>query len=576
MTTNNGKEIIILVDDDITNLLIGMNSLSDKYNVLTAPSGKKLFVLLEKMQPDLILLDIEMPEMDGYEVIRLLKRSEKTAHIPVLFLTAQIDPESEVKGLNLGAVDYVTKPFSSELLLKRVDLHIQLEKQKKELIRYNVNLENEVTRKTQTVLELQNAILKTVAELVECRDSVTGGHIERTQRYLSLLLGFLLDHGVYTAELLSWDIGLFVMSSQLHDVGKIAIKDDILMKPGKLTAEEFEEMKKHTIFGVDIIRRIEGNTSDNEFLLYAEALAASHHEKWDGTGYPYQLKGSDIPLHGRLMAIVDVYDALTNVRPYKEALTHEESVKIIREENGAHFDPLIGDVFLAHEKEFQGGEVEKLHAEAGGRQHSNTLSSTLQVVSNIMDVKSGVDSGHTESMRHYLRTFLNILLCHEEYREEISTWDIDFFLISAQLHDVGKIAINNSILNKAGELTEDEFQNVREHADFGVKVIQQIKDNVDDGSLLHHAEVLAGSHHEKWDGTGYPLGLKGEYIPLQGRIMAIVDVYAALVNDRPHRGRKTHEEAVEIIRDCSGTHFDPDLVEKFMECEEEFAKVRTE
>ena len=574
MTVVNDRETIIIVDDDFTNLKVGKRSLSDKYDVLTAPSGKKLFVLLEKVKPALILLDIEMPEMDGFEVINFLKSSEKTAHTPVIFLTAQIDPESEMKGLGLGAVDYITKPFSRELLIKRIDLHIQFEKQKKELVAYNLNLEDAVNKKSRTVLELQGTVLKTVAELVECRDSITGGHIERTQHYLSLLVGCLLEHDVYTEELSSWDIDLLVTSSQLHDVGKISIKDDILMKPGKLTDEEFEEMKKHTTFGVDIIRRIEGNTSDNEFLLYAEALAGSHHEKWNGRGYPYNLKECDIPLQGRLMAIVDVYDALTNERPYKKAFTHEESVEIIRKDSGEHFDPLITEIFIEHEKEFQIAKSNKTYISRNGKRRiSCNLPSTLKALSNLANIRDHIVGSQTEILRHYLRIFLTALSARSEYKNEVLEWDIDFFLLSAQLHDVGNIAVNSNILNKTGKLTEEEYKEIQNHTNFGVKIIELIKDHMSDGDMPYHAEVLGGCHHEKWDGTGYPLGLKGKGIPLQGRIMAIIDVYAALVSDRPYRRRKNHKEAVETIRDCSGTHFDPDLVELFLEYEKEFEKV---
>ena len=350
-TLERKREIVIMVDDDVVNLTVARNNLIGKYDVVTAPSGKKLFALLEKVTPDLILLDIEMPDMDGYETIKILKSAGKTANIPVIFLTAKIDTGDEVIGLNLGAADYITKPFSRELLINRIDLHLLLEKQKKKLMKYNLSMESEVDKKTKTVVELQNAIMKTVAELVEYRDNVTGGHIERTQMYLRMLVDSLLENGIYTEELLTWDIDLFILSSQLHDVGKISIKDGILMKPGKLTNEEFEEMKKHTIFGVDIIRRIEENSTKNAFLQYAEVIAGSHHEKWDGTGYPYGLKGYEIPLMGRLMAIVDVYDALTNDRPYRKAFSHEAAIEIIRDGSGMHFDPLIDEIIIKHEKE---------------------------------------------------------------------------------------------------------------------------------------------------------------------------------------------------------------------------------
>ena len=565
---DNTRETIVMIDDDITNLTAARNTLTSKYDVFTVPSGEKLFLLLEKVTPALILLDIEMPVMNGYEVMEKLKNREKTSRIPVIFLTAKIDPESEIKGLNLGAVDYITKPFSRELLLKRIDLHILFEKQRKELIKYNLSLENEVDKKTRTVLELQSAILKTVAELVECRDNVTGGHIERTQHYLRLLVDFLFEHEIYIEELSSWDIDLFIMSSQLHDVGKISIRDEILMKQGRLTDEEFDEMKKHALNGVDIIKKIEESTTENEFLHYAGILAGSHHEKWDGHGYPYNLKGDEIPLMGRLMAIVDVYDALTDERPYKKAFSHEKSLDIIREGKGTHFDPLITDVFLMHEKEF---EIYKTQKRSNYSQHG-MMYPTMGVVSNIMGTRDGMRQNHAERLLHYLEIFLDALLSNEKYKAEVSSWDKDIFLLSAQMHDFGKIVVADSILNKSNELTDEEFESIKTHTDFGVKIIQQVKEKVENGDLLRYAEALTGNHHEKWDGTGYPNGLKGEAIPLEGRIMAIVDVYNALTTDRPHRERKTHKEAIEIIMESSGTYFDPGLVGIFLDFEKDFAK----
>jgi putative two-component system response regulator len=602
------REIVIVVDDDITCLAVAKNNLAEKYDVFTAPSGQKLFLLLEKVTPALILLDIEMPDVNGFEVIRTLKNAVKTASIPVIFLTGKIDPESEVKGLNLGAVDYITKPFSRELILKRVDVHILLENQKKELRDYSLSLECEVNKKTKEIFELQSAVMKTVAELVERRDSVMGGHIDRTQNYLGILVNRLLEHGIYVDELSSWDIDMFIMSSQLHDVGKIAIRDDILMKQDQLTNEEFEEMKKHTLLGREIIRKIESTIAECDFLMYAEILAVSHHEKWDGSGYPFGLKGAEIPLQGRLMAIVDVYDALSNERPYKKAFAHEEAINMIKSMVGTHFDPLIGYVFITHEKELK--NIEKNPAPApvmvrdvirqvnlnqyainkgasnGGRvanrrpdkaydslNSAESLRSTMNTVSNnILAMHEGKGGGHSERMRRYLEILLNSLFTHENYKKELSTWDVDLFLASVQLYDIGKLAIENQLLNKKGKLTEEEFENAKKHADFGISIIQHIKENVENNSLLHHAEALAGSHHEKWDGTGYPLGLRGQGIPLQGRLMALADVYEALTTDRPQRDRMPHREAVDIIRSYSGTHFDPELVEIFMEREKEFER----
>jgi len=568
---DNDREIIIIVDDDTTNLSVGKSTLSEKYDVFTASSGDRLFSLLDKITPDLILLDIRMPEMDGYEVIKRLKRSKKTTDIPIIFLTSRIDPASEIKGLSLGAIDYITKPFSRELLTKRIDLHILFQRQKRELLKHNLRLECEVDRKTRTVLELQNTVLSTVAELVESRDNVAGGHIERTQHYLRLLIDFMMENESYAKEISSWDVGLLVMSSQLHDVGKISIKDSILLKPGKLTEEEFTEMKKHTTYGVDIIGRIEESTSESAFLSNAKILAGSHHEWWDGNGYPNGLKGNDIPLQGRLMTIIDVYDALTNDRPYRKAYSHDDSLKIIREGLGTQFDPVLCNIFLANETAFSGMDLD-------GRvvhQAQDELISAMSIIANAVGERSGKEKGYIERMRNYLELMVNDLQRHIHFKDVVSEWDLELFLLSAQMHDVGNIAVADHILNKHEELSDEEFEDIINHVEFGIRIIRQVKESIMDGSLLHHAEMLVGSHHEKWDGTGYPRGLKGKHIPLQGRIMAIVDVYDALTTTRPHRGGMSHSETVDLIKEGAGTHFDPDLIEVFLDCERDFEKVAT-
>jgi putative two-component system response regulator len=351
------RELIIIVDDDITNLTIARKNLIDQYAVFTAPSGKKLFSLLEKVMPDLIILDINMPEMNGYEVIHTLKSNSETAHIPVIFLTAKSGGDDELKGLSLGAVDYIIKPFSPPLLRKRIELHLLLKDQKQELIRLNSNLKELVDAKTRSVVELQNTLLHTMAELVEYRDDITGGHIERMHKYLEVLLAALKKSGLYHDEVKAWDVALVIESAKLHDVGKIAISDEILLKPGKLTPEEFEKIKEHTVFGEKIITKVRDNTTDHAFLDYAKTFVAAHHERWDGSGYPRGLKGEEIPLLGRIMAIADVYDALVSERPYKKAFSHEEAVEIIQKSSGSHFDPELVNVFLTCEREFEGTDV---------------------------------------------------------------------------------------------------------------------------------------------------------------------------------------------------------------------------
>jgi len=345
-------QTVFVIDDDMTNLTVCVNALSASYNVFSFNSGGLLLKRLERQIPDLILLDIDMPEMSGFEVLGRIKERQDTKDIPVIFLTAKIDVDSELEGLSLGAVDYIFKPFSPILLLKRIEMHLLIETQKRELTEFNNSLLDMVDAKTRTVVELQNAILSTMTKLVDHRDDVTGGHIERTQRYMEVLMHKGLEYGYFDDESPNWDIGLIVQSTQLHDVGKIAIKDSILLKPDKLTADEFEEIKKHTTFGEEVISEIQRNTADHKFLEYAKIFTGTHHEKWDGSGYPRGLKGDEIPVLGRTMAIVDVYDALVSDRPYKKGLPHEKAVSIITESRGSHFDPSLVDLFLSVADQF--------------------------------------------------------------------------------------------------------------------------------------------------------------------------------------------------------------------------------
>jgi putative two-component system response regulator len=351
-TEKKQRKKIILVDDNLANLAAGKQMLKDSYEVYAIPSAAKLFEFLEHITPDIILLDIEMPVMNGYETIRILKADSRFAEIPVVFLTAKSDEESELEGLRLGAIDYVSKPFSAPLLLKRMENHMLMAEQKKELRNFNENLQLLVFEKSMQVIELQNAVLSTVAEMVEFRDQNTGSHVDRTQAYLKLLLDRMMCDRVYEDEVKDWDLAFLLPSAQLHDVGKISISDAILDKPGKLTDEEFAIMKEHCTIGVNAIRRIKENTSENDFLHHAEIFAGSHHEKWDGSGYPQGLAAENIPLQGRLMAIADVYDALISPRPYKDPMSTTVARDIIKQGSGTHFDPTLVAVFLKVEEGF--------------------------------------------------------------------------------------------------------------------------------------------------------------------------------------------------------------------------------
>jgi len=345
------KKTIFVVDDNDTNLAMAEKALHDQYRVITLPSAAKMFKFLEKTTPDLILLDIEMPEMDGFEALSSLK--ENNIDIPVIFLTSLIDAEVEVKGFQLGVIDFITKPFSAPVLQNRIKTHLQID----DIIR----------ERTAQLRNLQNAIISGFADLLESRDEETGGHVERTSTYIQILLDSLSERGIYADSIKELNRESFISSARLHDVGKIAISDTILNKPGKLTDEEFAIMKTHAIEGEQAVDKIASRTYDVEFLNNARLFAGSHHEKWDGTGYPRGLAGMDIPLQGRLMAIVDVYDALMSERPYKKPFTEEETVRIIMEGSGKHFDPIVADVFFEVRNQFFAVHEGQLRKELEGQ-----------------------------------------------------------------------------------------------------------------------------------------------------------------------------------------------------------------
>jgi putative two-component system response regulator len=350
------RKKIILVDDLLVNLKIGRKILGDEYDVFTVPSAEKLFKVLEGVRPDLILLDIDMPVMDGCEALGLLKAEERTRDIPVIFLSANRDPSYESRGLDLGAVDYLAKPYSPQLLKKRVETQFRLESQGRLILAYQEQLRSMEAEKRRALGELKRNVLKTVIGLVERRDEVTGGHVERTHLYVGMLLDGLVENDIYGDTIRSWERDFFLQSTRLYDLGKVSINDRILLKPGKLTEDEFSEMKKHTLWGVKILEGIEADLTESSgetgLLEHAKAFAGFHHEWWDGSGYPYGLKGVNIPLQGRIMAIADVYSALVTERPYQKACTHEEAARVIAQGKGTHFDPALVDTFLASSGRF--------------------------------------------------------------------------------------------------------------------------------------------------------------------------------------------------------------------------------
>ncbi|MDR3204437.1 MAG: response regulator [Deltaproteobacteria bacterium] len=350
---NKSRKKIFFVDDNLTCLAAGRTMLKDYYEVYPIPSATKLFKALERVSPALILLDVMMPEMDGFTTLAVLKGDKRWRDIPVIFLTSRTDENSEVKGLSLGAIDYVTKPMSAQLLLSRIANHLLMIEQRRELENYTYNLELMVELKTDQVVNLQDAILNTMAEIVEFRDNLTGGHVSRTQKYIEVLIDQMLEEKIGLSAISHRTKKLLIQSAQLHDVGKIAISDAILNKPGPLTEDEFEIIKTHVQHGVEAIESIKKKTNEKTFLTHAAIFAGAHHEKWDGSGYPNNLKGEQIPIQGRLMAIADVYDALISTRPYKQPLPPSQASQIIVAGRGTHFDPQLVDIFIKIAHKFE-------------------------------------------------------------------------------------------------------------------------------------------------------------------------------------------------------------------------------
>jgi len=360
------KPTILIVDDAPENIAVLSELLRDEYRTLAATNGEAALRIASGVKaPDLLLLDISMPDMDGYEVCRRLKQDLKTADIPVIFLTAKSNVQDEQKGLELGAVDYITKPPSPPIVMARIRTHLHA-KQISDFIRSRRDfLEQEVVRRTREIRTIQDVAMVAMGSLAETRDNETGNHIRRTQDYMSLLGERIKDHPRFTEYFSDETIDLLKKSASLHDIGKVGIPDAILLKPGKLSPEEFEIMKTHTTLGRDAILAGEKLlSSPASFLKHAREIAWCHHEKWDGTGYPRGLRGDEIPPSARLMAIADVYDALISKRAYKSAFSHDTAVAIISEGAGKHFDPDIAAAFLDVSDRFN--EIALMNVDQGG------------------------------------------------------------------------------------------------------------------------------------------------------------------------------------------------------------------
>jgi putative two-component system response regulator len=344
MTQNDGTGNILIVDDTPDNIDL-LGGLLKRYKRTFALNGEKALEKVEKNPPDLILLDVMMPGLDGFEVCRRLKANPQTNEIPVIFITAMGQSEDETRGFEVGAVDYITKPFSPAVVKARVQTHLALTRAKKRLANQNEILEHRVSERTAQLREafgkLKEASLDTIYRLTraaEYRDDDTGAHVLRMSNYSAAIARALgLNEEVVEGIL---------HAAPMHDIGKIGIPDRILLKPGRLDEDEWKIMRRHCKFGANIL---EG--SETDVIRLGATVALTHHEKWNGSGYPRGLKGEEIPVEGRIVAVADVYDALTSERPYKKAFSHEKATSILREERGRHFQEKVVDAFFEVESE---------------------------------------------------------------------------------------------------------------------------------------------------------------------------------------------------------------------------------
>lgn len=356
MMDTDKRDLILIVDDDEINRMVLAAILEEDYETVEAENGFQALdiVYRSETRPKAILLDIIMPEMDGFEVLEKLKADPSTAKIPVLIITGETSDETESRGLKMGSADYVPKPFNPDVVKARLDNHIAL-------TRYQNELESLVEAKTAELMRTYEQTLEVLATVVEYRSLESGEHIKRTSMLSEILINKLMTDPQYADYIAKNDVDpkkaySIVRATALHDIGKISISDNILLKPGpgRLTDEEFEKMKEHTQFGAQIIDEILKTLGDGAgYLTYCREICYFHHERWDGLGYPTKIAGEDIPFSARLLSIVDVYDALVNQRVYKPALTHNEALDIIVESKGKQFDPVLVEAFIAVSPQFE-------------------------------------------------------------------------------------------------------------------------------------------------------------------------------------------------------------------------------
>lgn len=337
---------ILIVDDDRVNLLLAKKFLSEDYEVITFTSPRDALGYLQLSVPDIILLDLQMPEIDGFEFIKKIRNMPSLSQIPVIFLTGDRSERTEEQCFKVGGADYISKPFIPEIMIQRIRRCLELEN-------YRKKLELMVELQLYRITQIQTDIIFAMANLIESRDGTTGEHVKRTADYVGFIIKKLIKKGIYTEELNNETRKLMYRAAPLHDIGKITIPDRILQKEGKLTFEEYEVMKTHAKAGAEIIKRSMSAVEEQDFVKVAYEMACYHHEKWDGTGYPCGLKEKDIPLSARILAVVDVFDALVSKRSYKTSMTLEEAYEIMLPDRGKAYEPLLFDLLFENKEELE-------------------------------------------------------------------------------------------------------------------------------------------------------------------------------------------------------------------------------
>ncbi|MDR3230275.1 MAG: response regulator [Synergistaceae bacterium] len=683
---------ILLVDDNVTTLRQISTQLSGSYDLSLVKSGREALQFCGSEKPALILLDVEMPGMDGFETITKLKEIPGM-DVPVIFLTGNVDEETELRALRLGARDFILKPVDKNILLHRVVLHLQLHE-------FHTNLRS-------VIRELENNIVVSFAEIIECRDSNTGKHVLRTQKYVGLIGRELIARGQFADELSEETLELMARGAPFHDIGKIGVSDVVLCKPSALTGEEYEEVKRHSRIGGRVLSKIGEHIPAQRYHDYAKIMAEGHHERFDGTGYPNGVRGCDIPLCCRLLAVANVYDGCVTDRTYRPALSHDEACEIIEKGAGSEFDPVIVDAFRAirdrldepfeprperlvtpedvpgsgpkeilavddnvvnlkqigsclagryeytlvtsgaealsfcvrnrpdlilldlempemdgfetidklkkspalsdipvifltahgdvatEVRGFQSGAMDfikkpvsksillhriELHLRLSSWQShlvetvrgmSDNLAASIADLIECRDENTG---GHVVRTGRYVEMLGRELRTQDLFMDELSDTALDMMVRSAPLHDIGKISISDRILLKPGRLNDKEFAAMKTHSTIGAEILTNMYRRTPAQRYLEYASMIASSHHERFDGGGYPWGLSGNAIPLCGRIMAVADVYDALVSDRVYRGAMSRADAFRIIMDGRGTWFDPHVTDAFAACYPKFVE----